>query len=511
MSPTLAFLLTFGVTGAGALAALACDAFGQRRPALAVALGLTGIGSASGIAMAVRGTASGIVGTLQVGGPASMVFGVIALTACAAIGGGWDELLVRQNGGSIAGLIAFAVLAGGAAASAVDLTTVLLAIEISAVCAYALVAAGRTARSAEASMKYFVQGAVATGLFVFGLAVLVGAFAPSGRYDTLARALSSPFPVFPALAGVGLVLSALVFKMGGVPFHSWAPDVYETAPVESAAFLASGQKLGAIAAAAVFVSIVGSGSLGPRILVVVVTLAVLSVLVGSLAALRQTDYRRLLAYAGVAQSGYALIAISLSSASLAVFFGATYAVAATGTFMSAAAFKRLRPEWDGSVAGLAGLGRRAPLLSGSLAVLLISLSGLPPLLGFWSKLLVFGTAVNVAMQNLQAMPKVSWTLVIAVAAGLIGSIVSLGYYSSILRSLFFDGPERAVASHVAIGADDDALTTPNGADLDVAEKPAGGAGSAGIAVVALASVVGVAGITTLVFGSTVLYQLFVAR
>ena len=154
MSPTLAFLLTFGVTGVGALAALACDAFGQRRPALAVALGLTGIGSASGIAMAVRGIATGIVGTLQVGGPASMVFGGIALTACAAIGGGWDELLVRQNGGSIAGLIAFAVLAGGAAASAVDLTTVLLAIEISAVCAYALVAAGRTARA--------IAGAVAS-------------------------------------------------------------------------------------------------------------------------------------------------------------------------------------------------------------------------------------------------------------------------------------------------------------------------------------------------------------
>ena len=290
-------------------------------------------------------------------------------------------------------------------------------------------------------MKYFVQGAVATGLFLFGLAILVGFYAPSSEYTALNRVFLTVSPLFPALAGAGLVLSALAFKMGAVPFHSWAPDAYETAPIESAAFLASGPKLAAIGAASIFVTVVAAGVEAQRVLLVVAGLAVLSVLVGSVAALRQRDYRRLLAYAGIAQSGYALIAIALPMAPLAVLYGTTYALAAVGTFLAAAAFTRLRPEWDGSVAGLAGLGRQAPVLSGSLAVLLISLSGLPPFLGFWAKLFVFATGVTYAVGNLEFAPQLSWALGIAVGAGVLGSVVSLGYYSAILRSLFFDSRE----------------------------------------------------------------------
>ena len=228
--------------------------------------------------------------------------------------------------------------------------------------------------------------------------------------------------------------------MGAVPFHSWAPDAYETAPVESAAFLAAGPKLAAIGAMSVFVTVVASGPEATPILVVVAGIAVLSVLVGSVAALRQHDYRRMLAYAGIAQAGYALIAVALPMAPLAVFFGATYALAATGTFLAAAAFQRLRPHWDGSVAGLAGLGRRAPVLGGAVAVLLISLAGLPPLLGFWAKLVVFATGLSYAVASLAAQPVHSWSVSIAVIAGILGSIVSLGYYGAVLRSLFFDAP-----------------------------------------------------------------------
>ena len=512
MSGTVVFLITFGSAGLGALAALGLDAFGVRRAALSAAVAGMGVAAVGGIMVAGRGVTTALVGTFQVGGPASMVFGVIALTGTAAVAGGWDDLRKRASGGSIAGLIAFGVLAAGATSAAIDLTTVLLAIETSAVCAYALVASARTSRSAEASMKYFVQGAVATGLFIFGLAALLGAVDSGGRYDTLAQAFAAPSPIFPALAGVGLVLSALTFKMGGAPFHSWAPDAYESAPPESAAFLASGQKLGAIAAASVFVSIVASGSLAPRLLALVLVLAVLSVLVGSLAALRQKSYRRLLGYAGVAQAGYALIAIALFAPPLAVFFGATYALAATGTFLSAAAFQRLRPEWDGSVKGLAGLGRQAPVLSGSLGVLLVSLAGIPPFLGFWAKLLVFGTAVNVAAADFASVPKVSWALGIAVAAGLIGSVVSLAYYGSILRSLFFDDSQAPLQADV-----EEAALSAEGVVEELAEAERGGqavevaGGSAGLVVVAIATLLGTVSIATLVFGTTAIYALFAAR
>jgi NADH-quinone oxidoreductase subunit N len=504
VSATVLFLLTFGAAAAGAVAALGADAFGRRRTALGLSLAGTAVGAAVGVWAGARHMPTAEFGSLQVGGPSSMVFGVIALCGAIAIAGGWEELGERRSGGSIAALIALGVVAAGVTSSATDITTLLLAIETSAVCAYALVAAARTTRSAEASMKYFVQGSVATGLFVFGLAVLVGLFAPSGGYAVLGQAFTTSTLIMPMLAGVVLVLSALTFKVGGVPFHSWAPDVYETAPAESAAFLASGQKLAAIAAASVFVSLAYGGPLSSRVLTVVVVLAVLSVLVGSLAALRQTDYRRLLGYAGIAQAGYALIAVAVFAPPLAVFFGATYALAASGTFLAAAAFKAERPGWDGSVSGLAGLGREAPALCGSVGVLLISLAGLPPFLGFWPKLLVFGTALNVAARSASSAPQVSWTLVVGVTAGLVGSVVSLGYYGSILRSMFFDAP---LSPGGACAASEVTATSVTGAQSAGKRRSR----SAAVVVVALAVLIVALGLAHMALGSSVIFSLFGAQ
>ncbi len=332
---------------------------------------------------------------------------------------------------------------------------------------------------------------MATALFLFGMAVLVGLFEPTGQYAGLglAGALASDALRMPALVGSGLVLSAFLFKMGAFPFHSWAPDAYETAPIESAAFLAAGPKLAAIAAASIFVTVVSAGAKSTELLVLVACVAVLSILVGSVAALQQRNYRRLLAYAGIAQAGYALIAIALPMAPLAVFFGSTYALAATGTFLAAAAFARIRPEWDGSVAGLAGLGRRAPLLSGAVAVLLLSLAGLPPFLGFWAKLIVFATAMTAAFGGAPGGSAYSWALGGAVAVGILGSVISLGYYGSILRSLYFDSYDEST--------DEDAGVSRSG-------------GSATVVVVVLAILVVVLSVLPLVFGPTAVFELFIA-
>ena len=146
---------------------------------------------------------------------------------------------------------------------------------------------------------------------------------------------------------------------------------------------------------------------------------------------------------GIAQAGYALIAIALPMAPLAVFFGSTYALAATGTFLAAAAFERVRPEWDGSVAGLAGLGRRAPLLSGAVAVLLLSLAGLPPFLGFWAKLIVFATAMTRGVRRRAGRFRRTHGHSVAQSPRVSSDrSISLGYYGAILRSLYFDTPRR---------------------------------------------------------------------
>ena len=492
MTTATTFALTYGITLAASIVALALDAFGRRTSALVtVSAGLLA-GAAAGIGASLMRTPSSAVGPVGVGGLASMVYGVIALVGAAAVLGGVDSLKEHANGGSIAALIAFTVAAAGGTAAALDLTTLLLLLETMALAGYALIAVARTARSGEAAMKYFVQGAVATGLFLFGMAILVGLFEPTGDYMALRDVFAAPRLLFPALAGAALILSALTFKMGAVPFHSWAPDAYETAPVEAAAFLAAGPKLAAIAATSVFVTIVAGGVDSQRILVVVAAIAVLSVLVGSVAALRQRNYRRLLAYAGIAQSGYALIAIALPMAPLAIFFGSTYALATVGTFLAAAAYTRLKPDWDGSLAGLAGLGRRAPVLSGALAVLLISLAGLPPFLGFWAKLLVFYTGLTFAVGGLETAPQLSWPIIVAVASGILGSIVSLGYYGSVLRTLYFDSEENAE----------------NGTE---GAPGSSYGGSAGVVVVVLALIVVVLSLLPLLLGPSVLSDAFSAR
>jgi NADH-quinone oxidoreductase subunit N len=491
VSTTATLVLTYGVTLVVSVFALGLDAFGRRSAGLVVAAAGLCLSAVAGLAAGILDTQAVTVGPIGVGGPASMVYGVIALVGAAALVGGFDSLRVRPSGASTAALVGFAVAAGGGTAAALDLTTVLLLIETLALASYALVAGARTARAGESALKYFVQGAVATGLFLFGMAVLVGLFDPSGQYAglDLAGALTSEALRMPALVGSGLVMSAFLFKMGAFPFHSWAPDAYETAPVESAAFLAAGPKLAAIAAASIFVTVVSAGSSSPEPLILVAGVAVLSILVGSVAALRQRDYRRLLAYAGIAQAGYALIAIALPMAPLAVFFGSTYALAATGTFLAAAAFARIRPDWDGSVAGLAGLGRRAPLLSGAVAILLISLAGIPPFLGFWAKLIVFATALTAALGAAQSGSVYPWVLGGAVAVGILGSVISLGYYGAILRSLYFDSYDGAADGEREVG---------------------GSGGSATFVVVALALVVVVLSVLPLVLGPTAVFDFFIA-
>ena len=503
MTATTAVVLTFAPALLGSLVALACDALDRRRwGVLAAGIGLA-VSGVAGLTAAFTVGVAQVGGVISVGGPFSAVCGLIGLFASVAVFGGYDASIVRRGGGASVALVGFGAAASALVACTSDLTLLLVGIESAAVCAYALVSLGSTRRADEAAMKYFVQSAVATAFFVFGLAILVGVFVPDGRYTALASALDAAGMQLTALAGALLIISALAFKIGAAPFHSWTPDAYETAPPDSSAFLASGPKLGALAALAVFSSIVMSGTLAQRVTPVLAVLSILSVLVGSLAALRQTSYTRMLAYAGVAQVGYALIAVTVMSPLVVLFFAGTYALATTGTFLAATEFRRAKPDWDGSIAGLAGVGRRRPGVSIALGVLLVSLAGIPPLLGFWGKLQVFAAVIVASARDLVAGSGGSgWLLAVVAVVGLLGSVISVGYYGSVLRSLFLDVAPAAIDDE---GPDATVLAART---LVTGELPSG---TAGAAVIVVAIAVVMLGLVPLAFGASTLMAPFIAK
>ena len=352
--------------------------------------------------------------------------------------------------GQKAALVCLSAVGAGVAAQATDLLTLLIALEIAAACGYALVASSRTRASSEAAMKYLVQGAVVTALFVVAAAVLMGGYAANGSYVALADSVSQG-PRSPLLFGMTLLVAGLVFKTGGAPFHSWAPDAYETAPEPVAGFLAGPVKLAMVASLATVAVVIGGagvsqtspvGLLGSKLFPAVAGLAVASIFLGSLIALRQRTYTRMLAYAGVAQVGYALIAVASRNHTAAIFFACTYALASTGTFVAAQAFRAENPRWDGSIDQLAGVARRRPLLGLSVTVLLLSLAGIPPLLGFWGKLQSFQSAIVLALGLRQpATMNLAVLYAVLAAAGIAGSVISVSYYGSVIRTVYADSTD----------------------------------------------------------------------
>ena len=201
-----------------------------------------------------------------------------------------------------------------------------------------------------------------------GLAVLVGGFAPTGAYGQLADVVVAAVGPHCCAGGRAAGLGALAFKSSLVPFHSWAPDAYESRSPRGRRVpclrpqarrhrgdgaLHGGRRFGT--------------ALRRRCIVVLSVIAALSILVGSLGALRQRSYTRMLGYAGVAQAGYALIGAVVLNPTAAVFFASTYAIATTGTFLAATAFRAARPDWDGSIEGLAGLGSGRARTAGGVA------------------------------------------------------------------------------------------------------------------------------------------------
>jgi NADH-quinone oxidoreductase subunit N len=441
--------LAYGLLIAAALAALVFDLFDMRRQA--VLAGIVGLLVAAAVftSSATFGVAR-MWGVLESGGRYGVLGAVVCALAALTVVGGWDRLLAEKWGGSIVGLVGLGAISAVAVSASTNLALLIVVLEGLAACGYALVAVGGTKGSNEAAMKYFVQGAIATAFLLFAIAVFVGTLAASGNLESIAASLPTA-PDYSVLAlGAVLGLAALAFKTGAAPFHTWVPDAYESAAWDSAAFLASSVKISGVAALVAFASAVSVGRLSAPVAAVAGVIATSSILVGSVGALNQGSYARMLAYGGVAQVGYALIAVAMGNSSAALLFVATYGVASAGAFVAGAAFRRVIPGWSGSVEGLKGLGHRAPVLGLSVGVLMISLIGIPPVIGFWGKLTVFASALSGGVSALGGGSHVLGTIgVVTGAVGVVGSAISVGYYGRVLRVLY-EAPDDG-APRVGVG------------------------------------------------------------
>lgn len=353
----------------------------------------------------------------------SLPVAVCLALGAAVLGSSLYALSANGPGPRIAALVALGAAAAAFMAATTDLLLLFIAVETLALCGYGIVALANTDRSRESAMKWFVQGSVATTIFIVGLGVLAAQTGGSLSYAKLTEIASAPTSSVALAVGFALVLSALAFKAGAFPFHSWMPDAFETGPAPGIAMLASVGKVAPLAAAAYLVVAI-TGATGDRLAPVLATLAVASIVFGNLVALRQRSLARMLAYSGVAQVGYAFVGLVAGMNALTVVtFAALYGITSAASFLFIVALREAEPDWDGSISGLAGLSRAHPMLAASLAVVMFSLTGIPLTAGFWGKFAVLAAAASEG-----------WLWLVALA--MLASVVSFGYYGGVLRAAF---------------------------------------------------------------------------
>ncbi|MHB1127381.1 MAG: NADH-quinone oxidoreductase subunit N [Bacillota bacterium] len=311
-----------------------------------------------------------------------------------------------------------------------ELITIYVGVELISLSFYALVGFHREQRSAtEAALKYFILGSFAIGLWLYGAALIYGL---TGSTDLIgiAHALGSQTSPL-MLIGLFLLIAGFAFKMGLAPFHMWVPDAYQVAPTPITAFLAVGSKA---AAFAVFLRVMDTafGTYYESWSILLSILAIMTMTWGNIAALRQTNIKRLLAYSGIAHAGYTLIgvvALGDVGSQAVMFYLFSYLFATVGAFAAVVAFSNF--TGSDAVADYAGLRWRNPFLAFGLAICLLSLAGIPPLAGFFGKFYLFWGAIQ----------KGGWMLTLVIVAG-INSAISLFYYANVVRVMYFEKPKE---------------------------------------------------------------------
>ncbi|MGO4127327.1 NADH-quinone oxidoreductase subunit NuoN [Inquilinus sp. YAF38] len=323
--------------------------------------------------------------------------------------------------------------------SANNLISLYLGLELQSLSLYVVAAFNRDSeRSSEAGLKYFVLGALSSGLLLYGVSLVYG-FLGTTSFDVLAQALSGQATSGVVVGGssmgviIGLVFicAALAFKVSAVPFHMWTPDVYEGAPTPVTAFFAVAPK---VAAMALFVRVLVEpfGHLTSQWQQIIVVASALSMILGSFAAIAQTNIKRLMAYSSIGHVGFALLGLAAGTQqgiTGVIVYMAIYVPMSLGAFAVILSMRIDGKQVEG-IQDLAGLGKSSPGLAFALVVMMFSMAGIPPLAGFFAKLYVFKAVIEQGF------------IVLAVI-GVLASVVSAVYYLKIIRVMYFDEPKVA--------------------------------------------------------------------
>ncbi|MEO6226933.1 MAG: NADH-quinone oxidoreductase subunit NuoN [Thermomonas sp.] len=351
------------------------------------------------------------------------------LVSAVALVYAWPFL--RERGlykGEVPVLIMFAVLGMMLLISAGSLVMVYLGLEMLALCSYALVAIDRDSPLAsEAAMKYFVLGALASGMLLYGMSLVYGATGSIDLATISANASTVAHPTM-LLAGMAFMVAGIAFKFGAAPFHMWLPDVYHGAPTPITLFIGSAPKLAAFAMAIRLLDF-GTGALGDHWHPMLAGLAAMSLVLGNLIALAQTNLKRMLAYSTVSHVGFLFLGLAGGGPegnAAAMFYALSYAIMATAAFGAIVVMSRRGFEAD-RIEDFKGLNARDPWSAGLVLCVMASLAGVPPFLGFWAKLVVLRAAIQGDML---------WLAIVGIVCAVIGAF----YYLRVIKVMYFDEP-----------------------------------------------------------------------
>ncbi len=358
----------------------------------------------------------------------------------------------------------FGVLGMMIMVSSANLLLLYLGLELMSLCLYAMVAFDRdNGNASEAAMKYFVLGAIASGMLLYGMSILYGLSGSLAIADvaaTISTVEAGSGTQIGLVFGLVFIVVALAFKLGAVPFHMWIPDVYHGAPTTVTAYISSAPKIAGFAMV-IRLLVEGLGDLHADWQMMLVILAILSMAAGNIIAIAQTNIKRMLAYSTISHVGFILLGILAGTAdgyATAMFYTLSYAIMSLGGFGIVLYMARAGFEAE-ELNDYKGLNQRSPWYAFMMMILMFSMAGVPPTLGFWAKLAVLSAVVDINM---------TWLAVV----GVVFSIIGLFYYLRVVKLMYFDDPVDT--SPITCGRDMQiALSTNSVAILALGIYPAG--------------------------------------
>jgi NADH-quinone oxidoreductase subunit N len=437
-SASLLMTLPELVLGIGAIALMLVAAWGGQASTRAVSWTAVAILAGAGIALMGPASSGGeaFYGLYRADAFAAFAKVLIYIAAAVAIIIA-PRFFARTTGDDLRPeypvLILLSVAGMGMMVSAGDLLTLYVGLELQSLAAYVLASfMRRDTRSAEAGLKYFVLGALASGILLYGISLVYG-FSGSTMFDQIAAAYGAGAGHSLGLTfGLVFVFAGLAFKISAVPFHMWTPDVYEGAPTPVTAFFASAPKVAAMAMA-VRVAVEAMGPATDQWRQIVIFAALASIILGAVAAIGQSNIKRLLAYSSINNVGFALVGLAAGTeggVASVLFYLTIYIAMTLGSFLIVLQMRDADGQPVETIASLSGLSQTRPALALALATFMFSLAGIPPLLGFFAKLAVFNAAIAAGLFPLAVV-------------GFVASVIGAYYYLRIVKVMYFDDPAPA--------------------------------------------------------------------